>query len=233
VSRPPHAAQSAPAIAKSGSRDQLAASRARVLAAGDDARRRVVRDLHDGAQQRLVTRSWDWSSRSRRSTRNRATRRSSSRRRSVAPSGATGELRELAHGILPSLLTRGGLRAGVDAFVSRLDLLVDVDVLSERLPPDLEASACFIVAEALTNVVKHAQATRATVTAAVDDGVLTLEVRDDGVGGSNPEGHGLVGIADRGRRARRSAADRNRGRRRDGCGCLVAVVDWVAARVGR
>jgi nitrate/nitrite-specific signal transduction histidine kinase len=105
--------------------------------------------------------------------------------------------------------------------------------LSERLPPDLEASACFIVAEALTNVVKHAQATRATVTAAVDDGALTLEVRDDGVGGANPEGHGLVGIADRGRRARRSAADRNRGRRRDGCGCLVAVVDWVAARVGR
>ena len=110
---------------------------------------------------------------------------------------AMAELRELAHGILPAVLTRGGLRAGVDAFVSRLDLPVDVDVSSERLPPDIEASAYFIVAEALTNVVKHARATRATVRAAVDDGVLTLEVRDDGVGGADPEGHGLVGIADR------------------------------------
>ena len=89
------------------------------------------------------------------------------------------------------------LGAGVDAFVSRLDLPVNVDVLSERLPRDMEASAYFIVAEALTNVVKHARATRATVWAALDDGVLTLEVRDDGVGGANPEGHGLVGIADR------------------------------------
>jgi signal transduction histidine kinase len=89
------------------------------------------------------------------------------------------------------------LRAGVDAFVARLDLPVDVGVSSERLAPDIEASAYFIVAEALTNVVKHARATRATVTAAVDDDVLTLEVRDDGVGGADPEGHGLVGIADR------------------------------------
>src|SRR3954454_2291017 len=76
-------------------------------------------------------------------------------------------------------------------------LPVDLDVLSERLPPDMEASAYFVVAEALTNVVKHARATRATVRAAADDGVLTLEVRDDGVGGANPEGHGLLGIADR------------------------------------
>ena len=79
----------------------------------------------------------------------------------------------------------------------RLDLPVDADVLSEGLPRDIEASAYFIFAEALTNVVKHARATRATVSAAVDDGVLTLEVRDDGVGGTDREGHGLMGIADR------------------------------------
>jgi signal transduction histidine kinase len=109
---------------------------------------------------------------------------------------ATAELRELARGILPSVLTRG-LRAGVVSIASRLDLPVEVDVSSERLPPDIEASAYFIVAEALTNVVKHARATRATVWAAADDGVLTLEVRDDGVGGANPDGHGLMGIADR------------------------------------
>ena len=81
--------------------------------------------------------------------------------------------------------------------MSRLDLPVDVDVSSERLPADIEASAYFIVAEALTNVVKHARATRASVRAGVEDGVLALEVRDDGVGGAEPEGHGLVGIADR------------------------------------
>jgi len=81
--------------------------------------------------------------------------------------------------------------------VSRLDLSVDVDVLTERLPRDVEASAYFIIAEALTNVVKHARATRATVTAAVADDRLTVEVSDDGVGGTDREGHGLTGIADR------------------------------------
>jgi signal transduction histidine kinase len=83
------------------------------------------------------------------------------------------------------------------AFVSRLDLAVDLDVSCERLPPDIEASAYFIVAEALTNVVKHARATRATAWAAADDSVLNLEVRDDGVGGANPDGQSLMGIADR------------------------------------
>jgi signal transduction histidine kinase len=106
------------------------------------------------------------------------------------------ELRELAHGILPSVLTRG-LRAGIDSLVSRLGLPVDVDVTSTRLPPEIEASAYFIVAEALTNVIKHSRASRAGVTAAVDSGTLSVEVRDDGIGGADPEGHGLVGISDR------------------------------------
>jgi signal transduction histidine kinase len=82
--------------------------------------------------------------------------------------------------------------AGVQSAVA-----TPVDVRVERLPADIEASAYFIVAEALTNVVKHAHATRTTVRAAVDDGVLALEVRDDGVGGADPDGHGLLGIADR------------------------------------
>ena len=111
--------------------------------------------------------------------------------------GAIADLRELAHGILPFVLTRGGLGAGVDAFVSRLDLCVDVDISTGPLPRDVEASAYFIVAEALTNVVKHAHATRAAVTAAVDEGCLRVEIRDDGVGGADPQGYGLVGIADR------------------------------------
>jgi signal transduction histidine kinase len=107
------------------------------------------------------------------------------------------ELRELAHGILPAVLTRGGLRAGVHALVSRLDLPVHVEVPADRLQAEIEASAYFIVAEALTNVVKHSHATRAEVRASVDDGLLRIDIRDDGSGGADPEGHGLVGMNDR------------------------------------
>ena len=99
---------------------------------------------------------------------------------------ANAELRELAHGILPSALTRGGLRAAVDALVSWIDLPVHVDVASDRYPPGIEASACFVLAEALTNVIKHARAKRADVKASATDGVLHLQVRDDGVGSASP-----------------------------------------------
>jgi signal transduction histidine kinase len=185
------------AIANADSRDQLTSSRARLLAAGDDARRRVVRDLHDGAQQRLVHTIITLKQAQQALNEDRSDAETLLAEAVGTAEKATAELRELARGILPSALTRGGLHAGVDAFVSRLDLPVDLDVSNERLPPDIEASAYFIVAEALTNVVKHARATRATLWAAADDGVLTLEVRDDGVGGANPDGHGLMGIADR------------------------------------
>jgi PAS domain S-box-containing protein len=185
------------AIANADSRDQLTASRARVLAAGDDARRRVVRDLHDGAQQRLVQTiiALKLAQRARREDGDKAMTLLAEAL--VAAERATSELRELAHGILPSLLTNRGLRAAVEAFVARTNLPVDVDMSSERLPPDIEASAYFIVAEALTNVVKHAGATQATVSAAIEDDVLVLEVRDDGGGGADLDGHGLRGMADR------------------------------------
>jgi PAS domain S-box-containing protein len=185
------------AIANADSRDQLTASRARVLTAGDEARRRVVRDLHDGGQQRLVHTIVTLKLAQRALSEDRE-RTGSLLAEALdhAEQGNT-ELRELAHGILPAVLTRGGLRAGVDALVSRLDLLVEVDVTSTRLPPEIEASAYFIVAEALTNVVKHSRAARAQVTAAIDDGTLSIEVRDDGIGGADPEGHGLLGIGDR------------------------------------
>jgi signal transduction histidine kinase len=107
------------------------------------------------------------------------------------------ELRELAHGILPAALTHGGLRAALDTYVSRLDLPVRVDVPDERFPADIEASAYFVVAEALTNVVKHSHAGSAEVAASVDDGTLHLEIRDDGTGGADPNGNGLVGMDDR------------------------------------
>jgi signal transduction histidine kinase len=185
------------AIANADSRDQLAASRARLLTEADEARRRVVRDLHDGAQERLVHTIVTLK------LAQQALRENDPKAESLiaealeqAQQGST-DLRELAHGILPAVLTEGGLRAGVRSVVARLDLSVEVDIPAQRFPAEIEASAYFIVAEALTNVVKHAHARRAKVTATVEDGELSVEVRDDGIGGADPEGHGLVGLGDR------------------------------------
>jgi signal transduction histidine kinase len=185
------------AIANADSRGQLTASRARLLTAGDDARRRVVRDLHDGAQQRLV-----YTIISLKLARQALSEGDGKAEALVGDAlehaeQGNAELRNLAHGILPPALTRGGLRWGVDAMVGRLDLPVDVDVTSERFGEEVEASAYFFVAEALTNVVKHAHAGHAGVTASVEDGMLYVTVRDDGIGGADPGGRGLVGIADR------------------------------------
>jgi PAS domain S-box-containing protein len=185
------------AIANADSRAQLTASRGRLVTAADEARRRVVRDLHDGAQQRLVHAIVTLK------LAQRAFREDDGHAESLVGEAleqaqqGNAELRELAHGILPSVLTHGGLRAGVDAVVTRLDLPVKVDVPAERFSGEIEASAYFIVAEALTNVVKHAHATWAEVTASVDGGLLRIQVRDDGIGGADLHGHGLVGIADR------------------------------------
>jgi len=111
---------------------------------------------------------------------------------------ANSELRELAHGILPAALSRGGLRAGVEALVSRVSLPVSVEVSVERLPAGVEATAYFVVSETLTNVVKHAQAHGAAVTARVERGELRVEVRDDGIGGARAgHGTGLGGLEDR------------------------------------
>ena len=185
------------AIANADGRDQLKASRARLLTEGDEARRRVVRDLHDGAQQRqvhtIITLKLAL----------RALRAKDPDAESLVAEALDhaqrghAELRELAHGVLPSVLTRGGLRAAVESLVAGLDLPVEVDAAAERLPTAIEASAYFIVAEALTNVVKHAHAKHAAVTARVEDGILRVQVRDDGIGGARPNGSGLLGLADR------------------------------------
>jgi GAF domain-containing protein len=185
------------AIANADSRDQLTASRTRLLTAGDEARRRVVRDLHDGAQQRLVHTIVTLKLAKRALQQRDGTAESLVDEALEQAQQGNVELRELAHGMLPTVLTRGGLRAGVDAMVARLDLPVEVRVPDERFPAEIEASAYFIVAEALTNVVKHAHARRAEVTASVNDGLLDVAVRDDGVGGADTGGHGLVAMADR------------------------------------
>jgi signal transduction histidine kinase len=188
----------ATAIANAESRAALAASRARIVAASDESRRRIERDLHDGAQQRLVhavivlklaLRALSNDSPNAGELVTEALRHAEH---------ASSELRELAHGILPAALTRGGLRAGVDALVSRASLPVSTDVSDERLAPAVEATAYFIISEALTNAAKHAHAGQARVVVKVERGELRVEVRDDGVGGARGgQSTGLGGLQDR------------------------------------
>ena len=188
----------ATAIANIEARAELTASRARIVAAADEERRRVVRDLHDGAQQRLVHTVITLK------LAQQALERDADDAASLVSEAlehaqrATQELRELAHGILPAALTAGGLRgrrrgAGVaDAGAgSRSRSRAD------RLPATIEATAYFVVAEALTNVAKHARAASVAVAARIEDGTLRVEVRDDGVGGARPDGSGLQGLGDR------------------------------------
>jgi PAS domain S-box-containing protein len=187
----------ATAISNIQVRSDLAASRARIVAATDEERRRVVRDLHDGAQQRLVHTILTLK------TAQRALQNEEEDLPALLTDAlenaeqATGELRELAHGILPGILAHGGLRGGVDALASRTPVPVEKDVSVGRLPAAVEATAYFVIAEALTNVAKHSRAGRATVTARVEDGTFRVQVRDDGIGGARPGGSGLLGLADR------------------------------------
>jgi signal transduction histidine kinase len=185
------------AVMNAESQHQLTASRARLLTEADAVRRRIVRDLHDGAQQRLVHTSITLGLAQRELERGNGAAQELIAEALGHMHHANEELRELAHGILPASLTRGGLRGGISAVVERLDLAVKVDLPSERFPAEIEASAYFIVAEALTNIVKHARAKSAAVSASFDDGTLKIEVRDDGIGGADPSGRGLVGINDR------------------------------------
>jgi signal transduction histidine kinase len=187
----------ATAIANIQARADLAASRGRVVVAAHNERRRVVRDLHDGAQQRLVHTIVTLKLAERALANNGGVGGALVREAIAEAELATAELRELAHGILPAVLTRGGLRAGIEALASRAPVPVDVSVRVERLPEEVEATAYFVVAEALTNVAKHAWADSATVTAVVDDHTLRVEVRDDGLGGARRDGHGLVGLQER------------------------------------
>jgi GAF domain-containing protein len=185
------------AISNIEARSDLAASRARIVAAADDERRRVVRDLHDGAQQALVHTIVTLKLAERAAEQNGGIPASLVSEALTEAEHANAELRELSHGILPSTLTRGGLRAGLDALAARMALPVEVSASADRLPPAVEATAYFVVAEALTNVAKHSGATHAEVEVEVEDGSLRVRVHDDGVGGAQPDGSGLVGLADR------------------------------------
>jgi len=174
------------------SREELIRSRARLVAAADDTRRRIQRDLHGGAQQRLVQ-----------SIITLKLAKADPSPELIAEAlaqaeSAMVELRAIVNGIMPAALTRGGLRSGVETLLDRVGLPVELDVTPERMPPQIEMTAYFVIAEALTNAAAHAGATGARVRAARLDGELLVEVRDDGAGGADPErGTGLLGLADR------------------------------------
>jgi signal transduction histidine kinase len=186
------------AIANAESRGELAASRARVVAAADESRRRIVRDLHDGAQNRLVQTiiTLSLAQRAQETGDEQGFRALFGEALGQAGQANT-ELRELAQGILPSVLARGGLRAGVEELIERLRVPVTVEVTRDRFPAEVEANAYFVVAEALTNLAKHSRARSGTVAAWAEGKLVHIEVRDDGVGGARPEGAGLRGLADR------------------------------------
>lgn len=177
--------------------DAVEASRARILAAADDERRRLGRDLHDGAQQRLMTVAM----RVGRGLRELDADPAAARRTltgAVDEARATlADLRELAAGIHPSILTNRGLAAAIESLTSRAPLPVTVAIPDDRLPAGVEATAYFAIAEALANVAKHAGATGAEVRTTLGDGTLRVEVRDDGRGGADPAGGGLRGLRDR------------------------------------
>ena len=186
------------ALANADAREQLAASRARIVEAADAARRRIERDLHDGAQQRLV--SLALSLRLLESSLEPDS--AASRALAVARTeldAALGELRELARGIHPSVLTDRGLEAALAALAGRSTVPVKLALDScGELPSSVQTTAYFVVAEALTNASKHARSDCVEVRVAVGEGHAVVEVRDDGSGGVDPaRGSGLSGLADR------------------------------------
>ncbi|MCD2195860.1 GAF domain-containing sensor histidine kinase [Actinomycetospora endophytica] len=187
------------AIANAETKAELIASRARVVATADETRRRLQRDVHDGAQQRLVHTIIALKL-ARNALADESTETASALVDEALANAerANHELRDIVHGILPASLTRSGLRAGLESLVADLTVPVEVTVRAPRLPAPIETTAYFIVAEALTNVVKHAKADRALVQVGPEDGSLIVEVRDDGVGGVDPtRGTGLIGLLDR------------------------------------
>ena len=181
------------------SREELAASRARIVAAGDQARRRIERDLHDGTQQRLVSLVLDLRTAEAAVPPERPELRAQLARVADGLTGALEELRELSRGIHPAILSEGGLAPALKALARRSAVPVELEVdVQARLPEPVEVAAYYVISEALANAAKHAHASVAQVEAEARDGLLHLSVRDDGVGGAAPGGgSGLVGLADR------------------------------------
>jgi signal transduction histidine kinase len=180
-------------------RRELAASRTRIVAAGDYARRRIERDLHDGIQQRLVSLVLDLRTAEAAVPAELPELRGQLTGVAEGLTAAQDDLRELSRGIHPAILSEGGLNPALKALARRSAVPVQLDIdLQQRLPEPIEVAAYFVVSEALANTAKHAQASVAHVELRADDGRLHLSVSDDGVGGATTDsGSGLVGLTDR------------------------------------
>jgi PAS domain S-box-containing protein len=189
----------ATAVSNATMRGELVASRARVIVAADDARRRIEHDLHDGAQQQLVTLALAM-----RSTEGRIPTGQEQLKAEVGGfadrvTSVVEELREMSRGIHPAILSKGGLSPALEALSLRSAVPVRLNVRDEqRLPDAVEVAAYYVASEALTNASKHADASRVELDLHIDDAKLRLSIRDDGVGGADPSrGSGLIGLKDR------------------------------------
>ena len=177
----------------------LEASRARIVAAADGARRRIERDLHDGAQQRLVSLGFDLRGAAPMTPPEQEDLRARLSRISEELTGILDELREIARGIHPAVLTDGGLDPALTTLARRSAIPVELNGrIGHRMPERVEVAAYYLVSEALTNAAKYSEASVVHVDVADDEGVVQLTIRDDGIGGADAtQGSGLVGLSDR------------------------------------
>ena len=178
---------------------ELQASRARLVSATDSERRRIERDLHDGTQQRLVSIAMALGLAESKLAADRSAVEPVLREAREALTVALAELRELTQGIRPAILVERGLAAALDDLARRAALPVQLDVVvSGRLPEQVESAVYFVASEALANAAKHSHASNVRLSASNEDGVVMLEVADDGIGGATASGgSGLRGLADR------------------------------------
>jgi signal transduction histidine kinase len=189
----------ATAIANAASRAALTASRARIVTAADEARRRIERDLHDGAQQRLVSMGLELRMAELTLPPDLDESRQTIGRIAGDLTQVVDDLREISRGVHPAILSEGGLGPAMRALARRSAIPVDLQAtVDERLPEPIEVAAYFVASEALANAGKHAHASTIALSVAISNGSLVLSIRDDGVGGAGlGRGSGLVGLADR------------------------------------
>jgi signal transduction histidine kinase len=187
------------AIENAEARAEIAASRARLVEAADEARRRIERDLHDGAQQRLVAAALDLTLLDKQLEQDPAAARAVLARAREQLDGGLSDLRDLARGIHPSVLTDRGLAVALDGLAKRAPMPVELSVeVPERLDRAIEAAVYFLVSEAITNAAKHARAHTVKVEVAATADTVAVAIGDDGAGGANAEeGSGLRGLVDR------------------------------------
>ena len=223
----------ATAVSNATARAELVASRARIVAAGDEARRRIERDLHDGAQQQLVTLAVGLRATEERVPPDLEELQADLAHTADGLTAVLNELREISRGIHPAILSEGGLAPALKALARRSGIPVEIDVRCDRrLAEGIEVAAYYVVSEALTNAAKHAQASRVRIDVHLDEATLDLSIRDDGVGGADAEsGLGL----DRSQRSRRGTRRDDRpcepARRRNAARCPDPAFRGALSRV--